>query len=439
MATQITYAQRHELVCPPLGQASSGAVLLYNHIPKCGGLSLTHMLRQCYASSCDVHQNIFEPRATPLDRDFYHGHGVSGIEQYLPEHKKYFYITILRHPWSLAQSLVRFFSWLTPLDPFYQQEPEKLLLLQEPNILTHYLGQGDLDIAKENLLHKYVFFGLQEFFPASLELLAQTLPKVAQAQKIAKNVSTKEPWHISETTKEAFFVRNALDIELYTMAKEEFLRRAGIDNIETSDKNATKRVLQGATPPLTSSNTQGSNFTTISSLKESIALNEDLPAMDTVGARFENWLHILVHSAQSEEERVSLYQWLCARVTKRASCLYFAHICAQNSTSPALVQELPALGRRLFAQCRARDPQNSCRIVIECGLSVLSCAHERHFFGQDKVFDATAYAWLKSLQMSPVWQSEVQSILEGWESTLSPLAKLMLQSHAQKIQQKSSL
>ncbi len=432
MAKILTYSQRHELACPQLRQARSGAVLIYNHIPKCGGLSLTHMLKHCYASSCDVHQNIFDPRATPLDRQFYHGHGVSGIERYLAEDAIYFYITILRHPWSLAQSLVRFFTWLTPLDPWYKQKPEDLLLLQQPNILTQYLGHGDLDLALENVLHNYVFFGLQEFFPASIQLLGQSLPEILQAPPIAKNVSTKEPWHIDTAIKEAFWERNAKDIALYTAAKEEFLRRAGLDGAKESAKKAV-------TPSLPSSNTTGDNLTTIYSLKESIALGEDLPAMDKIGARFENWQHILVHSLQSESEEEKYYAWLQARIPARASCLYFAYACAKKSSSAKLQADVPLLAQKLFALCMLRDPHNTCRLLVECRFDVLALALERSIFCAHKkdaiiaLFAATAYGWLKNMQEIKAWQEIARELLTIWEKQLSPLALKMLQSHAEKI------
>ncbi len=430
MSTCITYAQRHELTSPQVRQA---AVLLYNHIPKCGGLSLTHMLRQCYPEACDVHQNIFDARATPLTKQFYHGHGVSGIEHYLPAQKPYFYITILRHPWALAQSLVRFFSWLTPLSPLYQQKPEDLLLLQQPNILTHYLGNGHEELAHENLFHNYVFFGLQEYFPASLELLQQSIPELATAQSIAKNVSTKEAWHISPEIKERFYELNAADMALYDKAKEEFLRRAQ-NHTQKSNKTLT------ATAHLPSSNTQGDNFITVNSLKESIALQEDLPAMDMASARFENWLHIALHSMITAAEHRNFYQWLMARVAKRTSCLYFAFACAKQSEDAHLQAQLPMLIPALFTVCMQRDARNVCRILVQCRLETLhtwiACSQKQENISlpaaEQKRFLCTAYAWLCDLEQLPPWQSEACICKKALEASVSKLSCVMMQSYAMK-------
>ncbi len=423
MATQITYNTRHVLES---AQARAHAVLVYNHIPKCGGLSLTHRLRQCYPASCDVHQNLFEPRATPLDKDFYHGHGVSGIEHYLAQEKQYFYITVLRHPWSLAQSLVRFFQWLTPLDAFYQQEPEKLLLLQQPNILIHYLGNGDAELAEENLLQNYVFFGLQEYFSASMDLLSQTIPEFAQTEHIAKNVSSKEPWHISDSVKEEFFARNAQDIALYAKAKAEFLRRAGIE--EHSAKQAKKQSAD-----LVSSNTQGSNLESIYALKESVALNEDLPGMDAAQARFENWLHILVHSMQSEAEYIQLFQWLVQRTKKRISCLYFAYVCAKKSQSPVLEAKLPTYIQLLFNLCMQRDPDNACRLMVECRLELIEYWVEHKLMETQKHFDYSSFVWLIMLEKQKAWREKAKILQKELEKQASPLTKMMMHGFVNKV------
>ncbi len=431
MAQQITYAQRYSLqACSP------AAVLLYNHIPKCGGLSLTHMLRTCFPSSCDVHQNIFDPRAVPMDKAFYHGHGVSGIESFLPAESVYFTITMLRHPWKLAQSLVRFFAWLLPLDTYYQQEPERLLLLQEPNMLIHYLGHGNAEKAEENLFEKYLFFGLQEFFPASLTLLSQHIPSLALTPPISKNVSTKEKWHISAAVKDAFFEKNAQDIALFEKAQQEFFRRVqryeektqqslggeplqskkvtAKDSLlqtlpcqevevaqervlpqatdatgEGGEKQAVNVTAKGATPTLEASNVHGVNVLTVLNLKESIACNEDLPGMDAPQARFENWLFILVHSMQNSAEYAQYFHWLMQRSSRRTSCLYFAFLCALRGKLP----QLSVVGRHLFTLCQARDPHNSCRVFIQCRLDILHAWQEHGLYTENDIFSQKLRKW----------------------------------------------
>ncbi len=387
MAQCIVYAQRSDIAKRYAQKQSQEAqnqnaqnqpVLIYNHIPKCGGLSLSGMLRNVFPYAVDIHQNIFDPRFTPLDRDFYHGHGVSGIQSLLPPDKLYYYITFLRHPWSLAKSLIRFFSWLLPLDRHYKQAPEKLLLAQDANILIQYLGNGDKVLAEENLLQNYAFFGLQENFAASMHLLSEIIPQAASIEHIAKNVSQKKAWDLSPEVKEAFFEKHADDIALYEKAKSEFLRRCA--HFETEQQNVAEEIPQNlqvkANPVLPTSHVQGDNVRTVLNLKQSIALDEDLPAMDVASARFENWLFILTHSMQSKEECKVFFQWLVKRISKRLSCLYFAYLVAEKAHLP----ELPDMAQLLFQLCQERDPKNQCRIVIECQERIVKTCLKRNFF-----------------------------------------------------------
>ncbi len=410
MAQQIPYALRHTL-------PQHNSVLFYNHIPKCGGLSLTHLLRACFPNACDVHHNIFDPRAVPLDKDFYHGHGVSGIEHFLPANKTYYYITVLRHPWKLAQSLIRFFSWLLPLDATYKQDPETLLLQQEPNILIQYLGQGDKDKAEENLFENYLYFGLQEYFPASLSLLSEHIPPLVEAPLISKNVSTKEPWHISPAVKDTFYEKNALDIALYEKAQQEFFRRVRNYEektqtslgLEAPPQNTTIGQSQqreqrcepvhisdakGATPALEASNTHGSNVQTALALKETIACKEDLPGMDVPQARFENWLFILVHSMQSKAEYEQYFHWLMQRASIRNSCLYFAFYCALKGQ----LAPLPMVGKHLFTLCQERDPHNHCRIFVQCRQDILRIWHEQGLYKENDPFSQKIMTWAHTLK-----------------------------------------
>ncbi len=386
MAQQINYKNRNK-IANIYAQEQSDVTLIYNHIPKCGGLSLAAMLRTIFPHSADIHQNIFDPRFTPLDRDFYHGHGVSGLQTWLPPEKSFFYITFLRHPWSLAQSLIRFFSWLLPLDNHYKQSPEKLLLSQQPNILIQYLGNGNKALAEENLLHNYAFFGLQEHFSDSMTLLSEIIPKAIQISNIAKNVSHKQVWDIAPEVKEEFFEKHADDIALYEKAKHEFLRR--LAEFEAAHPTAAKHPNTAENSGLNSTHSKGDNIITVQNLKESIALDEDLPAMDSPQARFENWLYILTHSMQSEEEYINYFQWLMRRAPQRLSCLYFAYLVAEKAQLP----ELADIAQQLFELCEARDGFYQCRLLLECRAHIVKTCLERKIYPYDHPFNQKLLAY----------------------------------------------
>ncbi len=379
MAQQITYASRDQLA-KLYAQEQSNVALIYNHIPKCGGLSLSAMLRTVFPYAVDIHQNIFDPRFTPLDCDFYHGHGVSGLHTWFTPGRYYYYITFLRHPWELAKSLIRFFSWLLPLDAHYKQAPEKLLLAQQPNIIIQYLGNGDKALAEENLLHKYAFFGLQENFSDSMTLLGEIIPQACQLETIAKNVSQKQPWHIAPEIKEAFFEKHADDIELYEKAKCEFHRR--LEKLEASPARTVKPCITLENTELSTSHSEDTQERTVQNLKQCIALDEDLPAMDSIQARFENWLFILTHSMQNRKEYITYFQWLMKRVSRRLSCLYFAYLVAEKAHLP----ELSSVAQLLFDLCGTRDQFNQCRIFQECRTHIAKTCLERKLLPREHPF-----------------------------------------------------
>ncbi len=388
MAKRIGYIER--LSISALYETGDG-VLFYNHIPKCGGLSLASMLRRLFPHACDVHQNIFDPRFTPLNCQLYHGHGVSGVEHWLASEKSYYYITFLRHPWSLAQSLLRFFSWLLPLDAYYTKAPEQLLLLQQPNILIEYLGNGDAILAEENLLQNYAFFGLQEQFTASIQLLGEILPPIQDMAVVARNVSRKEQWSIPEDVKSAFFEKNAADIALYEKAQEEFLRRVANYSAQKNTENTTNT--QAPLPNALVSHHEADHMQTVLNLKESIALNEDLPGMDVPDARFENWLFILLHSMQSNEDYILYLQWLMQRISRRVSCLYFAYHVAVKGQLPQLAQ----LAQLLFTLCQERDKHNKCRILVDCRQHIVELCVSHKLFSPTHSFMHTLLNWQQTL------------------------------------------
>ncbi len=416
MAQEITYVARHTLLEPNI---SRDAVLFYNHIPKCGGLSLTHMLRGCYPHACDVHHSIFDFNAVPMDRQFYHGHGVSGLEHYLPENTPYFYITILRHPWTLAQSLIRFFRWLTPFDPFYMRSEEKILLEFKPNMLIHYLGHGNAALAEENLFSRYVFFGLQEYFAKSIKLLSQSIPALAQQKITVKNVSAQEEWGLSTHCKDLFYERHAQDITLYEKAVKEFLYR--IDSSEDMEQKSSPPL------PLAAQNKKGSYKESVLALKESIAHDEDLPGMEEPQTRFENWLEILVHCTNGDAALAQLLSWLQKRKNNRASCHYFAYECLKKAESPVLTKHLPLQAQLLFGICNLRDKHNVCRILVQCRLDIIELWLERNFQESHKHFDYSAFEWLCQLRKQAQWQEKAQQLQQKLMQNARPIPRILME------------
>jgi hypothetical protein len=104
------------------------------------------------------------------------------------------------------------------------------------NVQTAYLSSwrnGNymlLSSAKENLVHRFPFFGIVERFEESLALFRDALGWKAEfpENESVANRSAKQEIHLSSRIVDRILEMNALDLELYRFARllfEERLRR----------------------------------------------------------------------------------------------------------------------------------------------------------------------------------------------------------------------
>ncbi len=379
------------------------AGLFFHHIPKCGGLSLTQMLRPCFASSCGVHHNVLSKEHVNFAADFFYGHGVMGLEAYVPKEKNFYYSTFLRHPFALAKSLLQFSKWLFPREKFFQKAHEDALLRIFPvkNMLIHYLGQGDAFRAEAVLFEQMAFYGIQEYFSASVQMFTELIPQLAMQDIVVKNVSAPQKTHMDCAIKEAFYEQHAADIALYEKAEREFMARASAASISIDKKDmslhekACSQEIELSTD-FAKKNKQNASLQTVAALRHAIFANEDIFDMDACSQRFENWLHILLHSLDTKEEYAIFFQWLMQRMNRRPSCLFFAFYAAYKGQLP----EQMLVAKHLFALCNACDKHNTVRVLIQCRLDIISTMLWQNEYKKpaNVGFYRSCLVWLKELE-----------------------------------------
>ncbi len=136
------------------------------------------------------------------------GHFTWGLHNYLNYNKKVYYVTLIRAPWSIFISLYKFKSIIGyfshDIFTFFDED-------YEHNFLTNRLGNGDLQLAKDNLEKKHYLFGIVEQYDDFLKMFAYFFqinfinygnPKVIYDSNLFK-------------LKENFIKRNELDCKLY--------------------------------------------------------------------------------------------------------------------------------------------------------------------------------------------------------------------------------
>ncbi len=399
----VPYAQRLSYV----GRAG----VLFHHIPKCGGLSLAAMLKPCFPHACGVHHNILSAAHVQKQADFFYGHGVLGLEAYLPENKDFYYITFLRHPYSLVQSLVHFSQWLFPREKFFAAKAQDILrIFPIKNFLIHYLGQGDAARAEARLFEEMAFFGLQEEFSTSIMALSELIPTLATQKIVSKNISAPKEFALSASVEEAFFETHAADIALYEKAVKEFQRRT-----EHLVVQKEKNIEPNVQAQKTMTNKVERSAQTVEALRETVLAGEDILGIDEVSARFENWMHILMHAFDTEDEQKIFFKWLMQRVKQRPSCLFFAFFTAYKAHLP----ELLVVAKELFSLCMQRDAHNTLRVLVQCRFHIIDIILARGFWsknagnleeiGQD--FKMLCIAWLHTMSKQAAWQ-RASSVLQ---------------------------
>lgn len=203
----------------------SKKIVIFNHIPKCGGSTLSNILHTVFPAHAlvsnpgDTLRAATELDAFPDDIVLTTGHFVWGIEEALKVKRTPLYITLLREPFSLFRSFctyqVKRYNTTVSLE-------EYLRTSYMHNPLCEFLGAGDGELAKRRL-EEYAAFGILEEFGLSLALFAERLGFTAREYE-TRNVSNSQGVRVDASIEKEFRKHNAMDSDLYAWAAERFRR-----------------------------------------------------------------------------------------------------------------------------------------------------------------------------------------------------------------------
>ncbi|SLM31066.1 hypothetical protein MTBBW1_2650003 [Desulfamplus magnetovallimortis] len=197
------------------------SILIFNHIPKCGGSSLKKSLRSIFGDNFHeirYHRNIskLDNKKILTGNHCIAGHFCTGINHIFPKDIKLKTITILRHPFELFISYYK----MNAQGFMSNNQIESYLCNYQNNILLYYLGVRSV---KEGItkLRQYTCFGLQEQYNDSLTVF-EKIAGVFPLSRKPSNVSFQQPIKFDHCLKEKFYELNIKDILFYEDAAQYF-------------------------------------------------------------------------------------------------------------------------------------------------------------------------------------------------------------------------
>ena len=230
-------------------------LLIFIHIPKTAGTTLSDVLKQQYKKSdiITIHGTV-EENVEKFQEKYYQnqntvrlikGHMTYGLHKVLD--CPYTYITVLRNPVSRIIS-VYYYLLQSNLHPQHHLVKGKTLAEFVSSGTAHNNGQTRfiagqynpsdrgqsinlLERAKNNLKENFTVVGLTERFDETLMLLKRKLDWVYMPLYVKQNKSKKpDKATITEDTVTLIQNQNSLDIELYQYATEIFEHRLSLEN-----------------------------------------------------------------------------------------------------------------------------------------------------------------------------------------------------------------
>lgn len=381
------------------------AIVIFNHIPKCGGITLRGMFTRYYENGLmDVyHSSLLDfpnrPEETPANANScsspagtehdaspcYVGHDAASMHHLLPSRKRAFYFTFLRHPFSRAISSYTFHQSFYPAENYAWKDmrPDNFLR-KDRNGLIQFLGNGDKYLAEKTLFESYAFFGLQECFQQSLQALCKLLPWLSAAPCLPKNVSPKGAAPFSAVATEYFYERNRDDIDLYEKAEKEFRRRHGDVCPEKTVWVHPPEFIRSGEELL-----QGlSDFTECR--PSALALN-------------------MIASSDKDHETLQRLHASLSKAIAPSYCLLF-HLFLYSARLEKK-DEAFSLAERLFSRMCDLDPANAVPALVRDRLVVLRSLVPLWDFSSAAPFPAAYAGWLEELRGVRTWQGPAALLL----------------------------
>lgn len=222
-------------------------IIVFNHIPKCGGASLFTLLQEVFPHNFFADfQSCTDPGfldyMNGFDQVFVFGHLAKGFEHRVGWDRKTRYLTFLREPYS---RMVSNFSFNKGMG--YDLDFETYVLRDnQSNIMIEYIGEGDLARAKDRLENYYEYFGLIERFADSLGLLSLSLGQTIEEYSYRNKTRSDKP-PFDERIYAIFAEKNMADLEFYDFANKLFEKRFNEAFPNGAPKTAKVRKPDGLT------------------------------------------------------------------------------------------------------------------------------------------------------------------------------------------------
>jgi hypothetical protein len=218
-------------------------ILIFTHIPRTGGTTLRTIIRRQYPTESVLMlpwprsglERFHDIPAGPRSQlEAILGHRMWGVHEELSVAARY--ITLLHDP---VDRVISFYYWVRSLPghDLHNCAMEMSLedfvrsgILQAIDEQTRYISgridsssEDALEIARHNLTHEYLAFGLREHFDASVLLFRKRLGWRSVAYERQGQVHGRLARDaISERTLRIIEERNAFDLRLYAFAVERF-------------------------------------------------------------------------------------------------------------------------------------------------------------------------------------------------------------------------
>lgn len=227
--------KKHKIVAYDEQELALGGrrLVLLNHIPKTGGSTLSVALNRCICT-CEERTlvdamdwvRLSQQYKNFLENDVFLEGLLWGIENIFSSQFKVFYVTMLRDPLLVFRSNFSYSRRHLGIGKDAEQydSVRRYCASYDPNFLVNNLAGGDLELAKERLLHTYCVFGITELFEDSVKLISGFFGCSIETYT-QQNKSKSEQFVIDQSLKEEFIEKNLKDYELYDFAKEIFKER----------------------------------------------------------------------------------------------------------------------------------------------------------------------------------------------------------------------
>ncbi|SHJ50081.1 sulfotransferase family 2 domain-containing protein [Paramaledivibacter caminithermalis] len=209
-------------------------LLIFLHIPKTGGTTLTNIIRNQYlrniSYSADrsglIPSGVLDYKDELEKASTLCGHFWFGVHNYFS--RSSIYITMLRNPIDQVISWF-YFKYKNPQYNQFDSSFEEYISSDEfnyftDNVQTHFIcgdGTADLERAKQNLTKYFSVVGITELFDESVFIMKKELGwNNIDYSKENSNPSRPNRNQISKLTINKIKEKNKIDLELYNFARK---------------------------------------------------------------------------------------------------------------------------------------------------------------------------------------------------------------------------